>query len=151
MTPAVTDRVFRSDRGGPEPPDQPGADSPYERRASRILTRARPRLTDRSARIRHAAGTWWLLTVRPMSIQEAWRASRTVDPGRIPARSRPLQLVWRWSNRTDRLLLFALALLAPSALMGPLLWVAARPARRLGFWAIVLALALGLTAAGHRR
>jgi hypothetical protein len=46
--------------------------------------------------------------------------------------------------------LFAVALLVPSCLMGPLLWVAARPMRRLGFWLVALALVLGLTAAGHR-
>jgi hypothetical protein len=108
-------------------------------------------LTDGSARFRRAVGGWWLLTTRPMSIQEAWRASCSVEPGRIPLRSRPLRVAWRWSNRTDRVVLLALALLVPSALMGPLLWVAARPSRRLGFWAIVLALVLGLTAAGHRR
>ena len=150
MTPAVTDRVFRSDRGGQKPIDEPGADSPYERRAARILTRARPRFTERSARFRRAVAGWWLLTARPMSIQDAWQASGAVEPERIPLRSRPLRLAWRWSNRTDRVLLFALGLLIPSCLMGPLLWVAARPTRRLGFWAVALALALGLTAAGHR-
>jgi hypothetical protein len=89
------------------------------------------------------------MTARPLSIQDAWRASCKVEPERIPLQSRPLRLAWRWSNRTDRVLLFALALLVPSALMGPLLWVAARPSRRLGFWAVALALVLGLSAAGH--
>jgi hypothetical protein len=149
MTPAVTDRVFRSDGRGEEPVDEPGADSPYERRATRILTRARPRLAERSARFRRAAAGWWLLTARPMSIQDAWRASGAVEPERIPLRSRPLRLAWRWSNRTDRVLLFALGLLVPSCLVGALLWVAARPSRRLGFWAVALALVLGLSAAGH--
>jgi hypothetical protein len=85
-----------------------------------------------------------------MSIQDAWRASCSVQLERIPLRSRPLRLAWRWSNRTDRVVLFALALLVPSCLMGPLLWVAVRPSRRLGFWLVALALAVGLTAAGHR-
>ena len=150
MTPAITDRVFRSDRGGEGPADEPGADSPYA--SAHVPTRARARiaLTQRSARFRRAVAGWWLLTARPMSIQDAWRASCQVEPERIPLRSRPLRLAWRWSNRTDRVLLFALGLLVPSALMGPLLWVAARPSRRLGFWAVALALALGLSAAGHR-
>ena len=150
MTPTVTDSAFRSDRGGEEPGAERRVDSPYERRASRILTRARTWLTDRSARFRRVVGGWWLLTARPMSLQDAWQASRAVEPERIPLRSRPLRLAWRWSNRTDRVLLFAAALLVPSCLMGPLLWVAARPSRRLGFWLVALALALGLTATGHR-
>jgi hypothetical protein len=154
MTPAVTHRVFRSS-GGVEKVDPPIADNAYE--SARPPTRARARLTvthriDRWVDItRSAAGSWWLLTTRPLSMRAAWKASRLVDPHRVPLRSRPLQLAWRWSNRTDRILLFALALLAPSCLMGPLLWVAARPSRRLGFWLVVLALALGLTAAGHQR
>jgi hypothetical protein len=150
MTPAVTDRVFRSNRGGAEPVEQPGADSPYA--SAHVPTRARARitLTERSARFRRGVAGWWLLTARPLSIQEAWRASCAVEPERIPVRSRPLRLAWRWSNRTDRVVLFMLALLVPSCLMGPLLWVAARPSRRLGFWLVTLALVLGLTAAGHR-
>jgi hypothetical protein len=149
MTPPITDRVPRSDRGGADA-DPPTAPNAYESAHPATRARARIPFTERSARFRSAVGRWWLLTAQPMSIQDAWRASCAVEPERIPLRSRPLRLAWRWSNRTDRVLLFALALLVPSCLMGPLLWVAARPTRRLGFWCVALALTLGLTAAGHR-
>jgi len=84
-----------------------------------------------------------------MSLRAAWRLSGAVDARRVPAGSPIATALWWWSNRTDRLLLFALAILAPTVLTGPLLWCAARPTRRCGLYLVLAALtALFLTAGG---
>jgi hypothetical protein len=77
---------------------------------------------------------WWVFTARPMSLRAAWRLSGVVDTKRIPGGSSVAAALWWWSNRTDRIALFALAILAPTVLTGPLLWCAARPSRRWGLY-----------------
>jgi hypothetical protein len=69
-----------------------------------------------------------------------WTQSR-VDAARVPLRSRPLRLLWWLSNATDRMVMFAVVLAAPTALTGPLRWIAARPTRRYGFYLLLAALA----------
>jgi hypothetical protein len=93
-------------------------------------------------RQRHSAARWWAWTERPLSLRAAWRLS-TVDASRVPATGRWwLLLLWRASNGTDRLAWFALMLVAPSALQGPLRWAAARPARRIGTYILLALLAV---------
>ncbi|WP_344613385.1 hypothetical protein [Dactylosporangium salmoneum] len=74
-----------------------------------------------------------------MSIRALWRLS-AVDNTRIPAQSGTLHTLWQVSNWTDRLLMFALILLLPTALTGPLRWIAVRPTRRVGFYLVAAAL-----------
>lgn len=57
-----------------------------------------------------------------------------VNRDRIPLGSTPFGLIWRLSNWTDRLIFFALVMIAPTALTGPLRWLAARPTRRWAFY-----------------
>ena len=78
---------------------------------------------------------WWAFTARPLSLRALWRLS-AVDPARVPSGSETWTSVWRWSNRTDRWLMFALIFLAPTGLTGPLRWIAARPTRRITFYAL---------------
>ena len=86
--------------------------------------------------------------MRPMSMRATWKASNLVDVDRIPMRDRRLELAWRWANRTERVLFLTLPLLLSCA-VGPLLWVAARPSRRLGFYLMAAALLIGLCTAGR--
>lgn len=96
-----------------------------------------------------ATRRWWVFTSRPMSLRVAWRLSGVIDAKRVPGGSPLLAAAWWWSNRTDRLILFALAVLAPTILTGPILWCAVRPSRRLGLYAVVGVLwAVGAIAAG---
>lgn len=91
--------------------------------------------------------TWWGFVRTPMSLAEAWRRSAVIDARRIPAGSTLLAGLWWWSNRLDRGLLFALLLLLPTALNGPVLWCATRPSRRLGLYAVIAVLAVFVPAA----
>ena len=82
------------------------------------MTTPRPGTAGRASRL---LARWWVFTARPMSLRAAWRLSGAVDARRVPAGSPIATALWWWSNRTDRLLLFALAILAPTVLTGPLL------------------------------
>lgn len=92
-------------------------------------------------KIRTAVTTWWGYSAQPMSFQEAWIRSGRIDARRIPADSKLAAFLWYWSNRTDRVLLFALIyLIAPGWAVGPLLYIAVRPTRRWGLYLIAVAL-----------
>ena len=99
-------------------------------------------------RSRRWVDRWWVYTARPMSLRVAWRLSGAVDTTRVPGCSPAAAAVWWWANRTERLLLFAVVILAPTVLTGPLLWCAARPSRRLGLYVVLAGLAGLFTAAG---
>ena len=101
-----------------------------------------------AGRARRTMARWWVFTARPMSLRAAWRLSGVVDTKRIPDGSPLLGAVWWWSNRTDRLLLFALAIAAPTVLTGPLLWCAARPSRRFGLYLALTGLVVLLLVGG---
>jgi len=114
------------------------ADSPSVRVAARarIATTAGKRPPAVKAvwvGVGRAAAGWWVWTARPVSLRVLWRLS-AVTPARVPLRSGPLTWVWRVSNSTDRLVMFALVLAAPTVLTGPLRWLAARPSRRFAFY-----------------
>jgi hypothetical protein len=111
---------------------------------------ARRRLTAVVEAAWAALSGWWLWVAQPASLAETWRQSSIVDPARMPRR-RPwwLPLLWRASNCTDRLVLFAAMLIAPALLQGPLRWAVARPTRRLGLYLLVAMLWLVLAGAGQ--
>src|SRR5262249_44736270 len=142
----VTDSAGRSPSPTPLEPLPPLPEDPCLRRARvRETTQKgpvtngdsaqRPQRPPSAARRRLAAlpeTPRWVWVGRPASLAEAWRQSGIVDPARMPRR-RPwwLPLLWRASNCTDRLVLFAALLIAPSVVQGPLRWIVARPTRRL--------------------
>jgi hypothetical protein len=101
-----------------------------------------------TGRARRLIARWWVFTSRPVSLRAAWRLSGVVDARRVPGGSPVLAGVWWWSNRTDRLVLFALVVLAPTVLTGPLLWCAARPTRRAGLYLVLAGLATLFSLAG---
>ncbi len=94
--------------------------------------------------IGRSARRWWVWTSRPSSLAVAWRLSR-VDPKRLPAGSGALPGLWALSNWSDRLVWFALLLVAPTFVQGPLRWLAQRPTRRWGFYLVAAALAVAFT------
>jgi hypothetical protein len=115
-----------------------GPDSPSVRVAARARVTTTQRNPARGKRrvwtaVRTAAAGWWVWTSRPASLRTMWRLS-AVTWARVPLRSGPLLLVWRVSNWTDRLAMFALVLLAPTCLTGPLRWLSTRPTRRFAFY-----------------
>ncbi len=114
----------------------PDLDSPAVRaraRASMPVTgRDRNEKADRSTR-----KGWSAWTAVPDSLQQAWVQS-SLDPKRIPAGNGGLKVLWLVSNWTDRLLWFAVALIAPAGLTGAVRWAAQRPTRR---WATLIVLA----------
>ncbi len=137
MTTYVTEREIRSPQNGAVP----AVDSPA------VSARARARITTTErvgkvrAKVRSGAAGWWAWTARPLSLKATWEASR-IDPARIPNKSKPLTVLWRVSNATDRFLMFAVIFLAPTAATGGLRWIACRPTRRWGFYLTFLALTL---------
>jgi hypothetical protein len=142
----MTRPVTRSDvlNRATKPPQQ--GDSPSARApARRAPARARVTATDRKRKMRTLAASWWVWTDRPPSLRATWRLSK-VDPVRVPAKSGPLTLLWRISNVTDRPILFALTILAPSFLAGPLRWLTARPTRRFGLYFLLLTFVVYLVA-----
>ncbi|MGI5236470.1 hypothetical protein [Dactylosporangium sp. CA-139066] len=90
--------------------------------------------------IGRAVRGWWAWTARPASLASMWRLSG-VDADRAPERFPWLITAWRWSNRTDRLIMFMLVLVAPTGAQGPLRWMLQRPTRRWGFYLVALVLA----------
>jgi hypothetical protein len=91
------------------------------------------------------ARSWNGFNRQAMTLGDAWRESGVIDPRRIPAESKLLALFWWASNRTDRLVLFAIlgALIpllrrfAPDWVYAPLLWCAVRPSRRWSMYGVI--------------
>jgi hypothetical protein len=136
----VTQREVPARVNGARPMvDSPAVSAPA--RARIPVTQSVGKISGVGSSIKLAARRWWGFTARPSSLRAAWRLS-VVDAKRIPGRSGPLGTAWRVSNATDRLLMFALILAAPTAFTGPLRWIAARPTRRLGFYLVAAALAV---------
>lgn len=156
MTASVTEREIRSGVNG----HRLSVDSPAVSTPARASVAVTPcdgkigagRVVSRVALARmtvvRGARRWWAWTGRPMSLAALWRTS-AVDEQRIPLRSDGLTWFWRISNGTDRLFMFALVLVAPTFLTGPLRWLAARPTRRLGFYVLVAIGATVFTLIGH--
>ena len=149
----VTDSEVRSNAADPQkgPSNTPVSDARAREANSKIEITERVRnLRSSWRRWRAAAAGWWVWTERPPSWRATWRLSNVVDPRRAP-RTGPWWLLplWWLSNRTDRRLLFALMLLAPCGLQGPLRWIAARPTRRLGLYVVTAALIGGLIVVGR--
>lgn len=118
-----------------DPPALPAATpavKPAPARAAKPK-RTRPARPPLGLMARRGLSRWWAWTGRPLSLRALWRTS-AVNRTRIPLGSTPFGLVWKLSNATDRLLFFVLVLLAPTALTGPLRWLAARPTRRWAFY-----------------
>jgi hypothetical protein len=115
----------------------PEVDSPA------VSARARARLTDTESNGNREVGAsprnWWAWTTRPASLRDTW-ANSAVDKTRIPAANPVLHGAWQVSNWTDRLIMFALIVLLPAALTGPLRWCATRPTRRYGLYLTLAAL-----------
>jgi hypothetical protein len=111
---------------------------------------AEPARKNIAARAAAAAGagvtSWWGFIRQPMSLAEAWKRSGQIDARRIPADSNLLAILWWWSNRTDRVLLFACIFWAPLWLVGPVLWCAVRPTRRWAMYAVAFFLLVILPA-----
>jgi sterol desaturase/sphingolipid hydroxylase (fatty acid hydroxylase superfamily) len=124
-------------------PGGPPVDSPA------VSTRARARVPvtvgigNVLATVRGTWSRWWAWTARPLSLRATWHLSR-VDSRRVPGDSTLLRVLWRLSNTTDRLLMFALVLTAPTFLTGPLRWLVARPTRRWGLYLTVAVFAVAL-------
>lgn len=152
MTALVTEREIRSGVNGCRPQvDSPAvstrarASIPVTQRVDKIR---RGRVAQVRAGLVRAFRRWWVWTSRPASLATAWRLSG-VDDTRIPLRNNLLGRLWLVSNWTDRLFMFALALVAPTVLTGPLRWLAARPTRRLGFYVLAAVFAVAFTLIGH--
>lgn len=93
------------------------------------------------AAVRPDDSTWRGFISRPMSVKEAWELSAVIDARRIPGDKKGFAgWWWYWSNRSDRLLLFASLLVVPTFLNKPLLWAAVRPTRRWGMYVVLFAL-----------
>lgn len=121
----------------------PKVDSPAVRAPARAripVTESGGKISSGAASIKAAAAAWWGFTARPMSLRDLWAAS-AVDPKRIPGKHGGLTAAWHVSNWTDRLFMFALIAVLPTALTGPLRWFAARPTRRIGLYIVTVALA----------
>lgn len=80
----------------------------------------------------------WPISTRPMSRRTAWRISDRV--GDRPGDSPFYASLWLLSNLIDRPLLYAASYLAPTFLVGPLLWCVVRPTRRWGLYLITVVL-----------
>jgi hypothetical protein len=153
MTATVTQReTLPNVGGGVGTPDSPSARAPARARLPVTFGDGKgPAVVWRAAKV--AARRWWLWTSRPLSLAAMWRLS-AVDPVRMPGAGRGLLLaVWRLSNVTDRLVMFAVTLAAPTGLQGPLRWLLARPTRRWGFYLLcggTVAVLAVLSVAGQR-
>lgn len=120
---------------GQQPPADPAAAEPAQQDGSR-----KKKIADAASNAGAAFATWWGFVREPMAVAEAWKASNVIDARRVPANSQLLAVAWWWSNRTDRVLLFAILMVLPTFLNGPLLWCAVRPSRRIGLYAVLLVL-----------
>ncbi len=68
--------------------------------------------------------------MQPSRLVDAWNRSSEIDSRRIPANSETLEWLWWFSNRTDRLLWFALYFICPAGLAGAWLHIGERASRR---------------------
>jgi hypothetical protein len=136
MTATTTEREILSKTNG----RVPDLDSP----AARARARASIPVTDSEIKkadwVASLLDSWWVWTAQPTSFQAVWRMS-AVDRTRIPNNSTVLRLLWRVSNWTDRLVMFALILTLPTAFTGGLRLIAQRPMRRVGLYLTLAALA----------
>jgi hypothetical protein len=134
----VTTTTTRSDVRSPLNGRVPDLDSPAVRQRARANVPVADSNRNKSARVVSAGllRRWWGWTARPLSLRATW-AQSAVDSTRIPLNNTALRLLWQASNFTDRLVMFALILIVPTALTGPLRWCAVRPTRR---WALYLTL-----------
>lgn len=135
MTILTTPREIRSPQNGrvptldsPAVPARAGARVPITQRIGKIL-----------AAVKIGFVRWWGWTSRPLSLRNTWARS-AVDITRIPNKSGTLRALWHISNWTDRLIMFALIMLAPTAATGALRWLALRPTRRIGLYLTLAAL-----------
>lgn len=146
MTTATTPRDFRSPINGAAPDlDSPGMSTPARARIPSTQS-------DRNGKSPAPRRGSWLSrqdfwTIRPASLETAWNSSR-VDTRRIPNDSDVLRRLWKLSNATDRLLMFALIQLAPGFLQGPLRHFVQRPTRRWSLYLVLTALAVTLIIGG---
>ena len=86
---------------------------------------------------------------QPPSPQEVWHASGHVAAGDIPSFAPPsTPEAWTWANRTERVLIFVLAVV-PLLISWGVLWYAQNPLRRLAFYAGCSALIVWFIAADH--
>jgi len=145
MTVTATEREIRSPHNGrvpsvdsPAAPARTGARVTVTKRGGKSI---RVRVAETLTVVRVGVRRWWVWTSRPSSLRAAWALS-AVDEKRIPGKARPLRLLWKVSNGTDRLIMFVLVLAAPTFATGPLRWIAARPTRRWGFYLVSTALAV---------
>lgn len=139
MTAPTTQRDLRSPVNG----RVPEVDSPAVRaqaRASIPVTKSDAKRKRLRFSFQPKMPAW---TARPDSLAGTWAAS-AVDGRRIPNTSRAFRALWTISNFTDRLIMFALILIAPTLLTGPLRHLAQRPTRRYGLYLTVLALTITL-------
>jgi hypothetical protein len=145
MTATVTTQREIVSEGEPTPD---GADSPA------VSTRARARIpvTDRKRnaktpgvsradKLRAWGAAWWVWISKPPSLRQTWIMSK-VDPQRLPGDVPVFRVLWHISNWTDRLALFALMLIVPLPLAGPVRWLAPRPLRRYGLYLCLFALTI---------
>lgn len=137
MTVTVTPREIRSPQNGAVP----GVDSPAVSTRARARIPVTVRIGKIVAGVKVAGARWWGWTARPLPLGDMWTQS-TVDVGRIPNKSGALRILWQVSNWTDRLVIFALIMAAPTAATGPLRWIACRPTRRWGMYLTTATLAL---------
>lgn len=139
MTATTTQREIRSPHNG----RVPEVDSPAVRARARASIEVTDSEINGRGRISAIASSWWVWTAQPLSLQEMWRLS-AVDPKRIPNDAGLLRLAWKASNGTDRLLMFLLVLLVPTALTGPVRWLTCRPTRRYGLYLVTVLLVVAL-------
>lgn len=145
MTTIATEREIRSPQNG----RVPKLDSPA------VSTRARARIgfTERIRKLpltlKSGVRRWWVWTARPLSLRASWALS-AIDEKRIPGNSNVLRALWKLSNWSDRLFMFGLILVAPTVFQGPLRWLAARPTRRYGFYAVLAFALVAYLIAGRR-
>lgn len=141
MTTTATPGEIRSPRNGRVPVlDSPPVSTRARARIPVTLSVGKIRPESLLTAVRRALRRWWLWTARPLSLAAMWRTS-AVDVRRIPGRSEGLRLAWLISNHTDRYLMFALTLAAPTFLQGPLRYLTARPVRRWLFYLVFAAFA----------
>jgi len=110
-------------------------------------TSAAAAVKEKAAAVLTRAGGWRGFVTHPMPVKEAWERSWIIDRRRIPADSSWWYWWWYWSNRTDRILLFGVLMILPTALNKPVLYAAQRPTRRWGMYLVVFCLLVILPAA----
>lgn len=127
--------------GGPvDTPAEPENDTTRKAAAAAAIK-------DKVTAAQKRAGSWKGFVANPMSVQEAWELSWIIDKRRIPDDSNWMYWWWWLSNRSDRVLLFGLLMILPTALNKPVLLMATRPTRRWGMYLVVFLMLVVLPAA----